>query len=147
MRFEAGRVQFVGPRYARRVCWVSELRFDAGRGELRFVSGRGEMRFGPGRGQSSCVLRDARAFVRSVSWDLDSGLPASSAGELTLERCRNSQHSKNYMSLSSCRNLEVKMVIKVSYLNYRESSVFFGISMHLNILYIHVFYIICICNR
>ena len=32
---------------------------------LRFEAGRSELIFGPGRGQSSCVLRDAPAFVGS----------------------------------------------------------------------------------
>ena len=37
----------------------------------------------------------------------------------------NSQHSRNCVSLSPrVENLKVKKVIKVSYLNYRESSVF-----------------------
>ena len=37
----------------------------------------------------------------------------------------NSQHSKNCLSLSPhVENLKVKKVIKVLYLNYRESSVF-----------------------
>ena len=39
-------------------------------------------------------------------------------------QCRNSQHSKNCVSLSSCRKTKLKKLINVSYLNYRESSVF-----------------------
>ena len=45
------------------------------------------------------VYRMHRAFVGSVSWDLNLG-EGSSAGELTKGRCRNSQHSKNCVSLS-----------------------------------------------
>ena len=55
------------------VCWVSELGFEAGRSEMIFESGRG---------QSSYVPRDAPR-VCWVKW--------------------NSQHSKNCVSLSSCR--------------------------------------------
>ena len=62
----------------------------------------------------------ARLFGQWVEIGLDS-----SAGELTDGRCRNSQHSNNSVSLSPrVENLKVKQVIKVSYLNYRESSVF-----------------------
>ena len=43
--------------------------------------------------------------------------PASSVGELTEERCRNSQYSKNCVSLSSWRKPKLKKLIKVSYLN------------------------------
>ena len=48
-----------------------------------------------------CRLRDAGAFVGSVSWDFDSG-PRVQLG-LTEERCRNSQHSKNCISLTLYR--------------------------------------------
>ena len=40
-----------------------------------------------------------------------------------------SQHSKNCVSISSCRKTKVKKLINVSYLNDRESSVF-RISLH-----------------
>ena len=44
------------------------------------------------------------------------------------------------VSLSPCvENLEVKKVIKVSYLN-QESRQCFGIPMHMNVLYIRIFY-------
>ena len=39
-------------------------------------------------------------------------------------RCRNSQHSKNCVSLSSRRKTKFKTLINVSYLNYEESPVF-----------------------
>ena len=52
-----------------------------------------------------------RAFVRSVSWDLNLG-KGSSAGELTEGRCRNSQHCKNCVSLSSCRKTKSQKVNK-----------------------------------
>ena len=62
-----------------------------------------------------CGLRDARAFVGSVSWDFDSG-PRVQLG-LTEEWFRNSQHSKNCVSLSLCGKNKLKKWINVSYLN------------------------------
>ena len=88
-----------------------------------------ELRFVSGQGQSSWGLRDVPC-VRWVS-ELRFWLWAeSSAGELTEGQCRNSQHSKNCVSLSSCQKTKSqKKLINVSYLNKRKSSVFHGIPM------------------
>ena len=58
-----------------------------------------ELRFEPRRRQSSWVLRNARHVCWVSELRLDSG-PASSPGEMTDGRCRNSQYSKNCVSLS-----------------------------------------------
>ena len=81
-------------------------------------------------------LRDARLlgelveiwlWARQFNWGVDCG------------RCRNSKHSKKLcvcLSLSPrVERLKVKKWINVSYLN-NESRQCFGISLHLNILYI-----------
>ena len=61
------------------------------------------------------------AFVGSVSWDFDSGPRVQL--RLTEERCRNSQHSKNCVSLSLCwKTKSPKKLINVSELS--ELSVF-----------------------
>ena len=72
--------------------------------ELRFESGRSEMRSEPRRVQLG--LRDAPRVVGS-DWTV-------SIVEILCVS----------LSLLVSKNLKVKMVIKVSYLNYRESSVF-----------------------
>ena len=75
------------------------------RNELRYEPRRSELIFGPGRGQSSWWLRDAPRVVGSDG-----------AVSIVKIVC---------LSLSPrVENLKVKKVIKVSYLNYRESSVF-----------------------
>ena len=53
----------VGTTGCARICWVRELRFEAGRSELRSDAGRSKLIFEPGRGQSS-GLRDAPCIVR-----------------------------------------------------------------------------------
>ena len=70
-------------------------------------------------------LEEASWFsnVDEASPDMGYGMPARGGVRW------NSQHSGNYVSLSlslspRVENLKVKKVIKVSYLNYRESSVF-----------------------
>ena len=60
-----------------------------------------------------CGLRDARAFVGSVSWDSDSG-PGCSAEELAEERCRNSQHSKNCVCVCVCVSLSLSLSLSLS---------------------------------
>ena len=63
------------------------------------------------------VYRMRRTFAGSVSWDFELW-EVSSAGKLTEEWFRNSQHSKNCVSLSPrVEKLKDKKVIKVSYLN------------------------------
>ena len=92
MRFDFGRGQSSwGIRDARRVCWVSELRF--------------------------------LLWARQSSW----GLAMGDVGTVSIV--------KFCLSLSSCWKTKLKKLINVSYLNYRESSVF-RISLHLNILHI-----------
>ena len=58
------------------------------------------------------------AFVGSVGLDFDIG-PGSSAGGVTDGQCRNSQHSKNCVSLFSCQKTKSKKkkLIHVSFLN------------------------------
>ena len=51
-------------------------------------------------------------------------------------RCRNSQHSKNCVSLSSCRKIKLKKLINVSYLNYGESAVFRNFSASVYFTYV-----------
>ena len=61
--------------------------------------------------------------------------------ELTEGRCRNSQHSKNCVSLSSCRKTKSqKKLINVSYLNEESHQCFmyFRISLQLYILHIRI---------
>ena len=48
-----------------------------------------------------------------------------------------SQHSKNCVSLSSCRKTKLKKSINVSYLNH-QSRQWFGIPMHVNIFRIRI---------
>ena len=50
--------------------WAGILGYFEKSCELRFETGRNELGFESGRGQSTCLLRDARAFVGSVSWEL-----------------------------------------------------------------------------
>ena len=65
---------------------------------------------------------------------------------LTEERCRNSQHSKNGVSLSSSRKTKSKKkLIYISYLNYRESSVFREFPC-IRIFYISVYLYCCILD-
>ena len=59
------------------------------------------------------------AFVGSESRDLTLGRAVHQG--VGCERCRNSRHSKNCVSLSSCRKTKLKKLINVSYLNYGES--------------------------
>ena len=89
-----------------------------------------------------CEWRQARKrlaeifgdFKKDVSWDLTLGRTSPSE-RVDCGRCRNSQHSKNCVSLSPrVENLKVKKVINVSYRNNRESSVF-RISLHLYFTY------------
>ena len=116
-------------------------------------------------------LRILGDFLKKVvSWDSDLGEASwfSSLGEarsLGSMRCtapggvrRNSQHSVSIVSLSPhIENLKVKRVIKVSYLNYQESSVFwvffgflciwtFYISICFTHPYISCIHIICIID-
>ena len=63
---------------------------------LRFDAGRSELRFEAGWGGSSWGLQDSPR-VCGVRW--------------------NGQHSKNCVSLSSCRKTKLKKSINVSYLN------------------------------
>ena len=71
--------------------------------ELRSKPRGGELILKSGRGQSSCVLRDAPRVVGSD-------------GTVSIV--------KIVCVSPRVENLKVKKVIKVSYLNYRESSVF-----------------------
>ena len=57
------------------------------------------------------------------------------------ERCRNSQHSKNCISLSSCRKTKTQEVNKTFVPEQRESSVF-QISPHLYFLHIFI-WVLC----
>ena len=103
-------------------------------------------------------------FEKAVSWDLSLGEAswflslgeASPVGAYGMRRAfvvsDGTVSIVKIVSLSPrVENLKVKKVIKVLYLNYRESSVFFGISMHMNILRICKFYIfvfwICYTKR
>ena len=60
---------------------------------------------------------------KAVSWDLTLGR-ASPVGGVDCGQCRNSQHSKNCVSLSSCRKTKSQEVNKCFVPEQRESSVF-----------------------
>ena len=65
--------------------------------------------------------------LKEASWfsNLDEASPVGSTRWAARGGVRwNSQHSKNCVSLLVSKNLKVKKITKVSYLNYRESSVF-----------------------
>ena len=96
--------------------------------------------FDSGRGQFNWGLRDDTRLLgqlveiltlgRAVQKRVEIWLwAAQSSWGLTEGRCRNSQHSKNCISLSSCRKTKLKKLINVSYLN-NESRQCFGISLH-----------------
>ena len=70
-------------------------------------------------GATGCAVRLLGQLVEIWLW------AGQSSWVLTEERCRNSQHNKNCVSLS-CRKTKLKKLINVLYLNYRESSVFRG---------------------
>ena len=72
------------------------------------------------------------AFVGSVSWDLTLGRAVQL--EVGCGRCRNSQQSKNWVSLSSCRKTKSQEGHKHFVPEQRESSVFCVFRMHMDIL-------------
>ena len=70
------------------------------------------------------------AFVGSVSWDLT----LCRAVQRTEGRCRKSNHSKKCVSLSSCRKTKTQEMNK----RFVPEQLEFRISLHLNILHIHI---------
>ena len=91
-----------------------------------------------------CEWRHARkrsaenlVFLKKGLWRFDAGPGYSSWGWVDSGRCRNSHHSKNCVSLSSCRKTKLKKLINVSYLNDGESSMFF-ICLHQYILHFQI---------
>ena len=81
-----------------------------------------------------------------TSWFLDLGEASPVMDYGMPARCwvrRNSQHSRNCLSLLVSKSLKVKKVIKVSYLNKenRQCFAYFGIPMHMNVLHIGIFHI------
>ena len=117
----------------------------------------GEVSWDSDLGEASPVVvyGMCRVIVGSVSWALNLG-KASSARGLTEERCRNSQHNKNCVSLSSCRKTKSKNKVDKRFAPELPRVV--RISMHMNILCISILvamlqlcvygvcaYVVCVC--
>ena len=93
-------------------------------------------------------LRFSVIFEKGVSWDLTLGQASSAAGVgVDCGGCRNSHHSKSYLSLSlsSCRKTKSQEVNKRFVPEQRESSVF-RISLHLAMLHCHVLLLLTECH-
>ena len=104
-----------------------------------FLKKSSELRIETGRGESSlwatgCARVCWVSELRFWFW------AESSAGDLTEERCRNSQHSKNCVSFYSCRKTKLKKSINVSYLKVVSVSGFLCI-WTFYIFYVFVFWI------
>ena len=107
-------------------------------------------------GQTTWVYGMCRAFVGSVSWDpklkaswdlkLDEASPVGSTRCAAHGGVRwNSQHSKNCVSLPSCwkpKSQEGNKSFVPELLRVVSVLSVFRIPMHMNILHIHIFYVI-----